>query len=124
MLAGLEEGNEFFADGDAFARAGVAALARFAVLDRKGAEAPQFHAVVLCHRVGYFIENRVDDAFDIPLQQVRVFFGEAQDQIGFGHRRSQRKAKRHQKKRAVHPSQTRTPLSSQRFHKPLGEKRF
>src|SRR5208282_2028693 len=86
LLAGLEEGDVLLAHGHGLAGARVAPQARAALLDREGAEAAQLDAVALREGRGDLVEDRGHDALDVPLVEMRVALGDAQDQLRLGHR--------------------------------------
>ena len=68
------------------AGARIAAGARRAMLDRKGAETAQLDPVAARQRGGDLIEDRVHDLLDVPLIEVRVLLGDALNEFGFDHR--------------------------------------
>ena len=59
-------------DGNGLAGARVASRAGGAILDRKRAEATQFHAIAGCQRVGDLVQDCIYDIFDIPVIEMRI----------------------------------------------------
>src|SRR5262249_965055 len=88
LLAGLEEGDDLARDLDLVAGARVAAGARIAGFDRKGAEAAQLDPVAPCQRGRNFLEYRRHDPLDVAMIKVRVQFSDPKDEFGLGHRHS------------------------------------
>jgi hypothetical protein len=67
------------------AGAWIAACARRAVLDRKGAKTAQFNPITARQRSDDFIEDRVHDVLDIPLVEMRIVLGDTLNEFGFNH---------------------------------------
>jgi hypothetical protein len=56
------------------------------MLHRERAKTAQLNPVAARQRGHDFIEDRVNDIFDIPLVEVRVVLGDTLDQFGLDHR--------------------------------------
>src|SRR5690348_2433211 len=69
----------------AVAGARVAAEPRFAPLHREGAKAAQLDAVAARQCRSDLIEDRGDDSLDVPLIEMGIAFGQALNELGFGH---------------------------------------
>src|SRR5437867_1080683 len=87
LLPRLEKGNGFLRDIDRGAGTWVASGTRIATPDRKCAESTQFNPVAAGQGVSNLVENSRDDALDITLVEMRIQFGDLQDQFRFGHKR-------------------------------------
>jgi hypothetical protein len=87
FLAGLEEGHELVLDKHRIAGARIAPLPRRPVLDREGAEAAQLDPVATGQRSRDLIENDVDDALDVALEEVWVGCGHPLNQLRLDHER-------------------------------------
>src|SRR5262249_711344 len=55
------------------------------MLDRKGAKAPQFHAVATGQRLDDFIEHDVDDPLDVAVIEVLIGNGNLLNELRFDH---------------------------------------
>jgi len=84
-FAGFEEGQTLGIHFHRFARAGVAACAGFAGFYRESAEAAKFDPVAARQCRRDFIEDGVDDFFDVAQEQMGVAFRQFLDELGFGH---------------------------------------
>ncbi len=65
----------------------VASRARRTMLDRERAKAAQFYSVTARQGVRDFVENGVDDVFNVTQIKVRIAIGNALNEFGFNHRR-------------------------------------
>ena len=85
FLTGLEERYALgrHTDGDAGAR--VATLAGGTLTHGKGAEAAEFDTAALGEGTGDFLEDRVDELFEVVGAEVRVAVGKLLDEFGLGH---------------------------------------
>jgi hypothetical protein len=80
-LARLEERHMLFLDIDAFTSAWVPTDAGVALFHRKRTEAAQLNPVSVGQSLGDLFENRVDDAFNVALVEMRVFICELLNEL-------------------------------------------
>ena len=85
FLAGLEKGNPLGVDGDRIAGSRIAALASVATLDGKGSEPAELDAVSARQRDDDFVENRIDDALNVTVIEMRVLLSDQLYQLGLDH---------------------------------------
>src|SRR6516164_1855390 len=88
LLAGLEERHRFLFNRHVGAGARISPSASRSMLDRKGAEAAQLHAVAARHRGDDLVKYGVDDVLHIALVEMRVLQRDALNELGFDHCRS------------------------------------
>src|SRR5476649_98092 len=82
LLAGLEVRNELLRHLDLFARLGVSAHARRAVVEPETAEAADLDALALDEAVGHGIKNSLDRELGILRNQMRIAPRQPGDQFG------------------------------------------
>ena len=83
----LKNGTNFSSTGTGGAGARVAADARRAMLDREGAEAAQLDPIAARQRLDDLVEDDVDDALDVAMEQMRIGGGDLLDELGLDHLR-------------------------------------
>src|SRR3989338_9907974 len=79
-------GNTFFRNGNAFARARVAAHARRAPVERKTAKTTNLYAVPTHQRIAHGVKNRLDGIFGIAVGQLAETCSQFLDKIASGHK--------------------------------------
>ena len=86
FLASLKERYVLLVDWHVGAGPRIPTGARRAMLDREGAESPQFHPIATGECSDDLVEDRIHDVLNVPLIAVRVVLGDALDEFGFDHK--------------------------------------
>ena len=90
FLAGFKERHMLFGNFDGLAGTRIAACSGRALLDGESARATQLDPFALGQRCRDLIENRIDDAFDVALKEVRIGICQKRYELGFYHRKCPR----------------------------------
>jgi hypothetical protein len=85
FLARLEVRHAFGRDGYRLASLGIAADARWTMMQGKAAETPDLDAFILGQALADVLEQQLDRQFNVLVGQVGLTLSQSVDEFGFGH---------------------------------------